>query len=118
MALLGLPLLSENLEDVGDFYNSHGQWRCIQKEYERYTVLNGLAARQNVYIATIMVNEKKHCFIKRLRQVFSLEVMDGNGFDKELSGAVMNTMPQTFEHLIVAMHVNGSDERIFPFGCI
>ena len=98
-ALIRLSLSKAHVELTRGIKTAKGVWESIQNHFERHTLLNMLAARRNFYTATMQEGEKVIDFINRVRTLAStLESMDITIADKEMAMAVLNGLPDSFDH--------------------
>lgn len=119
MALIGLSLSDEILENVRDCESAREMWKAIMNVFERHTLLNQLSARRSFYTAEMKYDEKVLQFANRIRQMAStLKSMDVDINDKEMAMTFLNGLPESYDGLISALDALGNEDKIFTFDLV
>eukprot|EP00171_Calliarthron_tuberculosum_P021771 IDg21771t1 len=119
MAIIGLTLSDNDLEQVRHATTSRQMWNLLCDIYEKHTLLNKLAARRRFYTAKMAESEKIMAFAARVRQLAStLKSMSVPIDDNELAMSFLNGLPERFDSLIGALDALGDNDKMFTFSYV
>ena len=113
-AIIRLALSDAHIEHTRDIETAKEVWASICNLFERHTLLNKLAARRNFYTATMHQSENVITFINRIKTLAStLKSMNVIIDDSEMAMAVLNGLPDDYDHLISALDALGNEDESF-----